>query len=143
MDTITEIENALKLALSTLESLQRENEELQRVNKRLLGEATVHSMEARGANSTIAEIYQIISGARGEPGNWNGAEPVRKYVDAAEAKVKRLREALKPFADLARAYDPPEDDDDHRCWHAESTPTICDLRRARVALSGTGDTHGN
>lgn len=62
-------------------------------------------------------------------------------AEAAEASVKRLRELLKPFADLAPAYDPTEDDDDVRCWHAESTPTLGDLRRARTALASTGGKH--
>ncbi|MCL6653536.1 hypothetical protein A6R70_14690 [Agrobacterium rubi] len=97
----------------TLESLQRENEGLRNLADRLKLEAQGHAMEARGANSTIAEIYQIISGARGEPGNWNGAEPVRRYVSqlmidasnhAADAEtVRREREVERQRADSAEA----------------------------------------
>jgi hypothetical protein len=72
--------------------LQSENAELKQMAERLKLEAQAHAQEARTANSTIAEIYQVISGASGEPGNWNGAEPVREYL--AELK-RQLEEAQK------------------------------------------------
>lgn len=46
----------------------------------LIQQAQIWKQEARAANATIAEIYQLITGRRGEPGNWNGAEPVRKLL---------------------------------------------------------------
>lgn len=117
------INAALALRLPTLESLQRENEELRNLADRLKQEAQIHSMEARGANATVNEIYQIISGGKGEPANYHGAEPVREYVEAAkgeilrletelalskpiysrrqiEARVKLLEEALMPFGHI-------------------------------------------
>ncbi|HEY8359486.1 MAG TPA: hypothetical protein VIL30_18705 [Ramlibacter sp.] len=66
--------------------------------ERLKLEAQAHASEARTANSTIYEIYQVISGGKGEPGNWNGAEPVRAYVQAAEAKNRAYAEALEKIA---------------------------------------------
>ncbi len=125
------INAALALRLPTLESLQSENEELRDLTAHLRLQAQTHAMEARGANATINEIYQIISGGKGEPANYHGAEPVRKYVEAvkgeilrletelalskpvysrrqlearaeaAEAEVKHLRERLKPFSEFA------------------------------------------
>lgn len=59
--------------------------------ERLKMEAQIHAQEARTANATIAEIYQIVTGKTGEPGNWHGAEPVRKYIE-------ELRDALKACA---------------------------------------------
>jgi hypothetical protein len=79
---------------STLESLQRENEELRNLDYRLKQEAQIHAMEARSANSTINEIYQIISGGKGEPANYHGAEPVRKYVEAVNGEILRLETEL-------------------------------------------------
>ena len=51
-----------------------------------------------------------------------------------EARIKRLEEALKLFAEMADAYDLIEDDDDEKAW--DKRPTIRDLRRARAALEG-------
>lgn len=84
--------------------------------ERLKLEAQLHAQEARTANATIAEIYQLVTGATGEPGNWNGAKPVREYILKLQAVVTAakavdtlvilpitepafvaLREALAPF----------------------------------------------
>lgn len=46
----------------------------------LIQQAQIWKQEARTANATIAEIYQLCTGGRGEPGNWNGADPVRKRL---------------------------------------------------------------
>ncbi|TRB05847.1 hypothetical protein EXN61_11475 [Agrobacterium tumefaciens] len=162
---------ALTERISALES---ENDRLLTLTSDLKLQAQTHAIEARGANATINEIYQIISGGKGEPGTWNGAEPVRAYVEvakgeilrletelalskpvysrrqlearaeAAEAEVKRLREALTPFAkfDLSelkqRAFLQilvcPQGDnhaDDYR-------PNFI---RARTALASTGGEH--
>ena len=43
-------------------------------------QAQTWKQEARTANHTIAQIYQAITGAKGEPGNWNGADPVKAYI---------------------------------------------------------------
>lgn len=50
-------------------------------------EAQIHAQEARTANATIAEIYQVCSGGTGEPGNWNGAEPVRARIAELESQL--------------------------------------------------------
>lgn len=47
---------------------------------RLIQQAQIWKSEARCANDTIAQIYQLVTGARGEPGNWNGANPVRNLI---------------------------------------------------------------
>ena len=51
-------------------------------------EVQIHAQEARSQKATVHEIYQIVTGGTGEPGDWHGAEPVREYV-------KRLRDALE------------------------------------------------
>lgn len=59
-------------------------------------------------------------------------------VETLRAEVKRLREALEPFAREADAYSDLDADDDHQRleWGAGSTEyTVGDLRRARKALS--------
>lgn len=47
-------------------------------------QAQIHAQEARTANATIAEIYQVCTGGKGEPGNWHGAEPVRRRIAQLE-----------------------------------------------------------
>lgn len=56
----------------------------------ILLQAQCWKQEARCANHTIAEIYQLVTGATGEPGNWNGAEPVRALIAERDALRARL-----------------------------------------------------
>lgn len=65
--------------------------------------AQVHAQESRTANATIAEIYQLVTGATGEPGDWNGAEPVRTYIAQAESKLAEATKQLKLSDELASA----------------------------------------
>lgn len=65
------------------------------------------SMEAKAQKATVCECYQAATGAKGEPGDWNGARPIREAlaerdaeIAALKEKVKRQAEALKPFAKL-------------------------------------------
>lgn len=63
--------------------------------ERLKMEAQIHAQEARTANATIAEIYQIVTGKTGEPGNWNGAEPVRERIKDLRERLAKAEAALK------------------------------------------------
>lgn len=80
-------------------------------------QAQCHAQEARTANSTIAEIYRLCTGKTGEPGNWNGAEPVRQLLaqlQAAEADAllyRKLRNIAPWVSGLAvlRTEDVPDD----------------------------------
>lgn len=65
------------------------------LEERLRIEAQSHASEARTANATIHEIYQVLSGGKGEPGNWHGAEPARRYVDASHARITELEVAVE------------------------------------------------
>ena len=68
---------------------------------RLRQEARIHAQEARTANSTIAEIYQLCTGGTGEPGNWYGAEPVKKLIADHDAEKKALEDELGRAAEGA------------------------------------------
>jgi hypothetical protein len=70
---------------------------------RLKLEAQCHAQEARTANATLAEIYQLCSGGKGEPGNWHGAEPVRALLGQHAELIAKLRELL----DESKAVDVP------------------------------------
>ncbi len=62
-------------------------------------QAQIHAQEARTANATIAEIYQVCTGATGEPGNWNGAEPVRAMrLDAERYRYLRSQHEDREYA---------------------------------------------
>ena len=78
-------------AAAAIERLVADRDEARELAERLKLEAQGHAMEARTANSTNYEIYQVVSGAKGERGNWHGATPVRERFAA-------LTEALTPFA---------------------------------------------
>lgn len=72
---------------------QAEIERLTALVDRLKLEAQIHAQEARTANATIYEIYQCVTGGKGEPGNWNGARPVAALVaerDALLAPFKHI-----------------------------------------------------
>lgn len=74
------------------------DEKLSDLCERLKMEAQIHAQEARTANATIAEIYQIVTGATGEPGNWNGAGPVRAALSRLRDTQRVLVEALRKIA---------------------------------------------
>lgn len=93
---------------NTLEQQASRIAELETLCEKLKLEAQIHAQEARTANATIAEIYQVVTGRTGEPGNWNGAEPVKKRIVELEAQKAELLGvialALKYWADRQQRY---------------------------------------
>lgn len=85
--------------------------ELESLSERLKQEAQIHAQEARTANSTIAEIYQACSGATGEPGNWHGAEPVRRRIAELEsALAEAQKDAVRwQYVRAGNAYIEPNE----------------------------------
>lgn len=65
-------------------SLLAENNRLRDLVETLKTQAQIHSGEARCHSSTVHEIYQLITGAKGEPAAWNGAVPVKKFLNKVE-----------------------------------------------------------
>lgn len=57
---------------------ETEIEQLTGLVETLRREAEMHAQEARTQRSTVHAAYQICTGNTGEPGDWNGAEPIRK-----------------------------------------------------------------
>lgn len=62
---------------------------------------------------------------------WDQATAAITAYEAASG-VAKMREALRPFAAMAAAYDP--DDGDGGLWAFASRPTIGQVRAARAAL---------
>ena len=102
----SDISNDFLRAADELDTARAEIERLRGLADRLTLEAQAHASEARTANSTIYEIYQVLSGSTGEPGNWNGAEPARQFVTAAQARIAELERGigvlLATIGDFAR-----------------------------------------
>lgn len=61
----------------------------------LIQQAQIWKGEASCSNHTIGQIYQICTGAKGEPGNWNGADPVKALVAERDALRDRVAELTK------------------------------------------------
>jgi hypothetical protein len=70
----------------------------------LKNEARAHAMEAGSANATINEINQFISGATGEPGNWHGAQPVKKYIAEIMPLAKFGAMVLQAARDIDNSF---------------------------------------
>ncbi|WP_278366918.1 hypothetical protein [Marinobacter salarius] len=58
-------------------------------------EARQWRQEARTQSATVAEIYEAVSGKKGEPGDWNGAEPVKRRIEELETIVKVFRGCIE------------------------------------------------
>ena len=70
-------------------AITAERERLSSLVERLRMEAEAHAQESRTMRAIVHEIYQHVTGATGEPADWNGARPVIEEID-------RLRERAKP-----------------------------------------------
>tara|TARA_R110000796_G_scaffold117736_1_gene230795 strand:- start:28738 stop:29211 length:474 start_codon:yes stop_codon:yes gene_type:complete len=119
------------LNVEDIRTILAELERISSVADRLNLEAQSHAMEADTANGTIAEIYQIVSGGKGEPGNWNGAKPVRDFVEAQAAEIERLRGLVDSFPDPA-FYEVDEFPKKFEKWLQDSMGS----RNAEQALKG-------
>ena len=78
-------------------------------------EAQAHAQEARTQRATVHEIYQLITGATGEPGDWNGAEPIRKALDDQRAAMDGLAGALRAMLNTHGMHGPCESNSCKRC----------------------------
>lgn len=73
--------------------LQSAIEALQAENASLLQQAQIWKQEATAQRATVHEAYRVCTGNTGEPGDWNGAEPIRKLAaerDALQAKLNQI-----------------------------------------------------
>jgi hypothetical protein len=121
-DEIGEAQQAITDLSADLAALTSEN-----ANLRLQAESW--AMEAKTHESSLHEAYQAVTGATGEPGNWNGARPIIEALAAKDAEIERLREALKPFAKTDLTKTLPDD------WPISRTFQACYFRRAHAALN--------
>lgn len=101
--------------------------QLHNVRARLYADDIMQLFLERLNNHTLSEVCKYIAGYfyREQIANFN------KMKQAAE-RIKKLEEALEPFAKWADAYEPDEGDDHLTAW--DHAPTIGMLRAARNAL---------
>lgn len=141
--TLTNVELVTEISrlLSTLESLQRENDKLALANAILSGNFEEACSKIKHLQAEIDRKSSMPSDHR----YWEG-----RYRDEA-AENERLRKLLQPFATEAENWHDSVPDD-HRtlCTEPNSTTahpgseadfTVGDLRRARQALASTGGEH--
>lgn len=74
--------------LTKIATLTKHVEELTTLSHHLKQQAIGNAQEMRTQKSIVREMYQVFTGATGEPGDWNGAEPARKVM----AELAALRE---------------------------------------------------
>lgn len=64
-------------AADTIDNLRTRLAEVEKQRDYAIHQAQIWKLEAASQKATVAECYQICTDATGEPGDWNGAEPVR------------------------------------------------------------------
>ena len=69
--------------------------EAEQLAERLKLEARTHAQEARTQRATVHECYQAVGAQKGD---WNGAEPVKGYVEAQRAALVRLEQEMRDEA---------------------------------------------
>jgi hypothetical protein len=61
------------------------------IENTLLRQAQNWKAEAMCQASIVRECYQACTGSTGEPGDWNGAAPIRAAIAAKNAEIAALR----------------------------------------------------
>lgn len=62
--------------IERLEALEKRVEKAERIAANAVLQAQCWKMEARCHQSSLHRAYQAATGAKGEPGDWNGARPL-------------------------------------------------------------------
>jgi hypothetical protein len=71
----------------------------------LIREAQQWKMEALAHKSSLHEAYQAVTQGRGEPGNWNGAQPIIQELERLRRGRDRMIELLHVAADFIHEND--------------------------------------
>ncbi len=102
------------------------------------------------SDELIEESAKYVARLNGHAAEWDRfMEEAEDYIGFARpeieaplrARIAELEAALKPFADLAEKYD--GDVDDQPLWDRDFMPVVADLRAARAAYLGEGQTPVN
>ena len=63
-------------------------------------QAQIWKQEARAQSSTVAEIYQELTGKTGEPGDWNGVQPLKPAILRKQAEAVEHSATIFPGRDF-------------------------------------------
>lgn len=87
----SDVENRMAELATQNVTLIAANEELKNLCDRLKQQAVQHSGESRCQTSTVHEMYQLLTGGKGEPATWNGALPMRRFVQCVDDVVAQAK----------------------------------------------------
>lgn len=62
-------------------------------------QAQIWAIEANTYKNIVHSIYQLCSGSSGEPGDWNGAKPVREYIEKLHWVIRKASMLAKQAHD--------------------------------------------
>lgn len=71
-------------------------------------EAQVQAQEARTQQAIVHDCYQAVTGGKGEPGDWNGAEPVRRRIAELERERDGNADSAKDMVNANKLADDVE-----------------------------------
>ena len=143
------------------EAWKAKAEALERERDALRLQAECWAMEAKGHKASLHEAYQAVTGATGEPGNWNGARPIieaitelRASLSTSEGKLEKivsltggLLAAAKRLVEIADRIQPGAGDQDiHEILALlddGSDDAIAAITTWEEALSTLSDTKGS
>jgi hypothetical protein len=90
--------------MRTIAELQKRIGELEAERDSLKLQAVAQAQEMRSHKSSLHEAYQYITGATGEPGNWNGARPIKEAVDKLRQALTAERQRREAVEAIARDH---------------------------------------
>ena len=98
------------LSPAEADNLRTRLAEVEKQRDYAIHQAQIWKLEAASQKATVAECYQICTGATGEPGDWDGAEPVR----ALKAQLVEAQKDAARYSWLRM----------NRLWLKANLPTI-------------------
>jgi DNA repair exonuclease SbcCD ATPase subunit len=92
-------------AIHKMHNLQAEVTRMEAELDTIKQQAQIWKQEARTQASIVRECYQACTGSTGEPGDWNGAKPVRELAAKLAALEAYKRQAEVSIAAQSRAWE--------------------------------------
>lgn len=99
-EALTNAANMLETYKHQTPSIIAELERLRTENEALMQQAQIWKQEALTMQNTVAECYKAVTGSTGEPGDWNGAKPVREAISELKQERDKMERALKKMISM-------------------------------------------